>query len=218
MLRLIWESVSQCNSHKMYKTFWGTKLFNLTPNIKSWPNIKFLIGLNQNHCCIATNHKFSSEKEIKHSVFRNLTYFKAPSRYARILSLCCWVKQWPMACSVSWTRLRKRSRSRAISSQCPLREAWRANCQVRMTWTWTRGENRTFLFWLVLTLLSFVSSGSDWGVCPGLFQGTSVLSGWEWCFNCLSGREGLVTLDFRFVFVSFSHFLPFVGGFFVWWT
>ncbi|TNN49187.1 hypothetical protein EYF80_040606 [Liparis tanakae] len=68
----------------------------------------------------------------------------APSRCARILSLWGAARQRPMASSASRTRLRKRSRSRTISSQSPLRDAWRAKGQVRITWTWTTGENRTW--------------------------------------------------------------------------
>lgn len=108
---------------------------NLTPNIKVGLTSKFLIGLSQNHCCIATNHKFSSKKGNKTFSVQDFVYFKAPSEYACILALWLWVKQWPMACSVSWILRRKRSRSLAISSQCPLRDACRANGHVLMTWT-----------------------------------------------------------------------------------
>lgn len=67
-----------------------------------------------------------------------------PSRYARIFLLRSWLKQGPMDCSASLIRLWKRSRSLAISSQFPLREACRAYVHVRTTWTCTTGENRTW--------------------------------------------------------------------------
>lgn len=99
-----------------------------------------------------------------------------------------------MAASVSRIRLRKRSRSLAISSQWPLRDAWRAKGHVRMTWTWMTGENCTFF--CLLLVLFFFPSGRNGDVCSGLFHGTSRLSGWRCCFNFLSGRAGLAALDF----------------------
>lgn len=54
--------------------------------IYRWPNIsKLLIGLNQNHCCIATNHKFSFTEEMKRSVFRTLALFQVGPH---LLSVC----------------------------------------------------------------------------------------------------------------------------------
>ena len=50
-----------------------------------------------------------------------------------------------MTSSVLRIRRWKRSRSRAISSQTPLRQACRAKAHVCMIWTWITGEKCTFL-------------------------------------------------------------------------
>lgn len=86
-----------------------------------WPN--------HSRCWSAINHSCDGE---------------VASRYARILFLWAGLKQRPMDSSVSQIRRWKRSRSRATSSQCPLRDACRANGHVRMTCTWTSGEKLTW--------------------------------------------------------------------------
>lgn len=145
MLRLIWEkcqSVQQ--SHNVGNLLRYKVVQTWHRNIKVGLTSTFLIGLSRNHCCIATNHEFSSKKGNQTFSVQDSCLFKAPSKYAFILALWPGLRQRPMARSVSWTRLRKRSRSRAISSQGPLRDACRANGHVLITWTWTTGENCTW--------------------------------------------------------------------------
>lgn len=132
MLRLIEESVSQCTQCKKPPRY---KVVQLDTEHQSWPNIHFS-NWPKSKITVALQPITSSHPNRKSNIQCSeicLFYFKAPSRNARIFSLCGWVKQCPMAVSVSWIRLRKRSRSRAISSQCPLRDACRANGQVCMT-------------------------------------------------------------------------------------
>ena len=69
----------------------------------------------------------------------------SPSNRCLICCRCCRVKQCPMTSSVLRIRRWKRSRSRAISSQTPLRQACRAKAHVCMIWTWITGEKCTFL-------------------------------------------------------------------------
>lgn len=78
------------------------------------------------------------------STFSNIHKVKAPSRFAQIFLRWAGFKQGPMEASASLILLWKRSRSLAISSQFPLRDACRANSQDRMTWTWITGENLTW--------------------------------------------------------------------------
>lgn len=68
----------------------------------------------------------------------------AASRYARIFLRWAGLKQGATEASASPILRWKRSRSLAISSQTPLRDACRANAHERMTWTWTTGEKLTW--------------------------------------------------------------------------
>lgn len=124
--------------HKHQSALAGRTHLELQPvQPQTWPNNISSDWPNHNRCCIAINHSSDGEET-------KVPDGKVPSRYARILFLWAGLKQWPMDCFVSRIRRWKRSRSRPTSSQCPLRDACRANGHVRMTCTWTRGEKLTW--------------------------------------------------------------------------
>lgn len=101
MLRLTWESVSQCNRYTMYKTFRGTRLFQHdTKTFKSawqsfsnWPKSKSLLHCNQSQVLI-------QKRKWNHQCSRPLLQFKA-QRCGAGPSLCGsgWSSgRWPAPC------------------------------------------------------------------------------------------------------------------------